>query len=80
MAILYTKNKWQISLDSLNRFKLLNINTGTIDYFIIHTRHTDDNLYYHVIAYDNPFIIPKYIQDLIQTKSDKLLQFKKDNI
>ena len=78
-TILITKNNWQISLDSLNRFKLLNNKTGIVDYFVIHTRYTIDNLYYYVVAYDNPFILPKYIKDLINKQAEQLNN-KKENI
>ena len=77
-TILITKNNWQISLDSLNRFKLLNNKTGIVDYFVIHTRYTNDNLYYYVVAYDNPFIIPKYIKELIDKNAQQLNNKKED--
>ena len=73
MRTLITKNKWQVMLDNINRFKLVNIDTGVVDYFVIHKRFTIDGLYYYVVAYDNPFILPKYVKSLLESKSDFLL-------
>ena len=73
MKTLITKNKWRVMLDNMNRFKLVNDDTGVVDYFIIHKRTTIDNLYYYVIAYDNPYILPKYIKTLLDNKADFLL-------
>ena len=60
-------------LDNMNRFKLVNDDTGVVDYFIIHKRTTIDGLYYYVVAYDNPYILPEYIKTLIDNKADLLL-------
>lgn len=73
MKILITKNKWHVMLDNLNRLKLVNEDTGVVDYFVIHKRFTADGLYYYVIAYDNPFILPKYIKTLLDNKTEFLL-------
>jgi hypothetical protein len=73
MKILITKNKWHVMLDNLNRLKLVNEDTGVVDYFVIHKRFTSDGLYYYIIAYDNPFLLPKYIKTLLDNKTEFLL-------
>lgn len=75
-SLLYTKNNWQIGLTKNNQFALINDVTGVSDYFIIYDRVTDDNLYYYVVGYDNPFAVPKYIKELINRKAEKLLKYK----
>lgn len=75
-SILYTKNNWQIGLTKNNQFALVNDVTGASDYFIIYDRVTDDMLYYFVVGYDNPFVIPKYIKKFIDSKIEKLLEYK----
>lgn len=79
-SLLYTKNNWQIGLTKNNQFALINDVTGVSDYFIIYDRVTDDKLYYYVVGYDNPFVVPKYIKEFINRKIDRLLEYKSNGI
>ncbi len=78
-SILYSKNKWQIGLDKNNRFVVINTDTGVADYFIIYD--IDSIADYKInVGYDNPFILPKYIKEFIDSKIKELLEYKSKGI